>query len=184
MKVNDPQHLPYSDKTTALIRKKDPMPTKPATKKISAKKSDKPPKKKLSQSEWDAKFGGLDEESPVTVAKSIGEHKSSVKTERITKPMTKTLAKKVKNAKLDVRVHGRIASTNARKFKSNIGNCTKKSYVAIAKVFGKGKTIEVAVGDLEVGYEPPRSKEYANNPRKYLLGYISTMVSKKLLTEV
>lgn len=137
-------------------------------------KTDKPAKRKLTQAEWDAKYGDDKEEPTVVTTAKKTEKKSPAKKPSPVK----------KSAKTEEKVHGRIVNTNSRKLKSNIGSCTKKSYVAIAAAFGKGKTVEDAVTDLEIGYEPPRSKRYAKDPRKYLLGYISTMLTKKFLIEV
>ena len=142
--------------------KKTPVTAKPDAK--------APANKKLTQAEWDAKFGG---DEPATVVTPKKGEKAKAKP-----------AVKAKAAKTDEdKVHGRIVATNSRKLKSAIGDCTKKSYVAIAAAFGKGKTVEDAVTDLEINYEPPRSAEYTKNPRKYLLGYISTMTAKKFLIE-
>jgi hypothetical protein len=161
---------PKSPNTPGNVRVKEATVSKDKKTPVTAK-AEKPGKKKLTQKEWDAKFGGEDTAVAAPTPKA--------KTE---KPATKPVAKKA--TKPEEKVHGRISSTNSRKLKSNIGDCTKKSYVAIAAAFGKGKTIEDAVTDLEINYEPPRSAEYAKNPRKYLLGYISTMISNKFLTEV
>lgn len=170
-----PQRLgPKTPRTPGIVRVKEDTVSKDKKTPTTAK-AEKPGKKKLSQAEWDAKFGGED----TAVAAPAPKSKTAPKAE---KPANKAVAKKA--TKPEEKVHGRIASTNSRKLKSNIGDCTKKSYVAIAAAFGKGKTIEDAVTDLEIGYEPPRSASYKANPRKYLLGYISVMVGKKLLTEV
>jgi hypothetical protein len=147
----------------------------------------------MTQAERDAIFGN---DEPTVVVQKAGkkpavkvEVKPAVKVEvkpaakSEAKPAAKSEAKPAAKSEDGEKVHGRIASTNSRKLKSDIGDCTKKSYVAIAAAFGKGKTVENAVSDLEISYEPPRSAAYKANPRKYLLGYISSMINKKLLIE-
>lgn len=140
--------------------------------------------KKLNMSSTFGKFGDEDDDAPVKFGITPREKPSRkpIPKKPIKKAPVKAPPKKAKRE--EEKVHGRIVNTNSRKLKSNIGDCTKKSYIAIAAAFGKGKTVEDAISDLEINYEPPRSKEYERNPRKYLLGYISTMCSKKLLTEI
>ncbi len=94
------------------------------------------------------------------------------------KPKTATIKKSETKA-------GRGASMDAKRFKvgSTEGLRVGSNGEVIAKAFGKGSTVADAVSALQKDFKPGRSKAYEDNPRAFIVGYVSHLVKNGVLVE-